>query len=136
MQKLACDICGGAIEMMAGGQRGVCTCCGMEYSVDRIKEIYSGMKVSVTGSTEDVEQWKASLKIYLKNFDFSAAENTARKILDANPSDKETIELYEKIQDWKLYETNGSILIRYRGCKKSVRNTIWYNRNWRKIFSR
>lgn len=58
MEKLKCDICGGRIEIEAGGRRGVCVNCGTAYSMDRMREMLSGVKVSVTGSNEDVEQWK------------------------------------------------------------------------------
>lgn len=36
--KLTCDICGGALEMNAGGQGAVCANCGLTYSMERLKE--------------------------------------------------------------------------------------------------
>lgn len=36
--KLTCDICGGELEMRAGGQGAVCANCGLAYSLERLKE--------------------------------------------------------------------------------------------------
>lgn len=39
MKKLLCDICGGPLEMKAGGKGAACAGCGMTYSVERLKEM-------------------------------------------------------------------------------------------------
>ena len=116
MQKLVCEICGGTIEIQPGGEMGMCSYCGTGYTIDRIKEIYSGMKVSITGSIEDIEQWKKALKVYLEHYDFDAASTTARKILDALPTDTETLDIFAKIQDWKWYEIKNNTLVMYHGA--------------------
>lgn len=115
MQKLVCDVCGGPIEMQAGGQNGICICCGIAYSLDRMREIYSGMKVSITGTKEDVEQWKTLLKRYISNCDFESAESIVKKILEANPNDEYAVDIYENLQDWKYYEIKNGVLIKYNG---------------------
>ena len=89
MNKLQCDICGGQIEMQSGGQNGICVNCGTAYSLDRMKELYSGMKVSITGSKEDVEQWRELLRRYYDSGDFQEAEKIVKKILEAIPSDED-----------------------------------------------
>lgn len=36
--KLTCDLCGGALEMDASGQKASCVNCGMEYTKERLME--------------------------------------------------------------------------------------------------
>ena len=36
--KLACDICGGELQMLSGGQAAVCATCGMNYPIERLRE--------------------------------------------------------------------------------------------------
>ena len=47
MSGIQCEICGGKIEMQAGGNKGICTKCGIVYSVERMRELYSGGPSSV-----------------------------------------------------------------------------------------
>ena len=117
---LRCDICGGSIEVQAGGKKGICENCGASYSLERMREIYSGMKVSVTGTKEDVEQWKRLVETYLHNLDFVAAESVVKKILEAVPSDRFANTLYSQLQDWKYYEVKNSVLIGYSGKQKEL----------------
>lgn len=37
--KICCDICGGELEMTAGGQSAVCKDCGMAHSVERVRQM-------------------------------------------------------------------------------------------------
>lgn len=37
--KIQCDICGGELVMLPGGKGGACKVCGMEHSVERIREM-------------------------------------------------------------------------------------------------
>lgn len=115
MEKLKCDICGGQIEMEAGGQRGLCVNCGTAYSLNRMREMFSGIKVFVTGSNEDVEQWKSPVNTYLKAGDFMAADQTVKKILEAFPGDVFANEIYAKLQDWKYLEIKNGVLLKYTG---------------------
>lgn len=36
--KLTCDLCGGSLQMNLGGQSATCTCCGLGYSMERLRE--------------------------------------------------------------------------------------------------
>ncbi len=36
---IKCDLCGGALTMLKGGQSAVCKNCGMEYSLERVREM-------------------------------------------------------------------------------------------------
>lgn len=121
MKKLVCDVCGGAIRMQEGGQLGICSCCGLEYTVERMREIYSGMKVSVTGSEDDVAQWKQLLNTYLNNFDYQAAEQTVKKILEAVPSDSFANDIYKKLLCcWKDMKVKNGVLLEYNGCSEEL----------------
>lgn len=44
--KLTCDLCGGELQMNAGGQDATCLNCGLTYSIERLKE-----KMAASGET-------------------------------------------------------------------------------------
>lgn len=118
-QMLRCDICGGTLKMQAN-REAVCECCGMAYSVERLKEKFNGLKVSVTGSSDDVEQWKMLVNTYLQQHDFIAAERIVKKILEAAPSDEFANNLYLVLQDWKYLEMANGVVIKYHGRTKDI----------------
>lgn len=120
MNKLICDICGGAIVVQAGGKYGICDSCGANYTLDRMREIASGIKVSQTGSKEDVEQWKTLLNTYLTAFDWDAAESTVKKILEAVPADEYSLDVYKKLQTWKDYVIKDETLLEYKGISNVI----------------
>ncbi len=120
MNKLICDICGGAIVVQAGGKYGICDSCGANYTLDRMREIASGIKVSQTGSKEDVEQWKALLNTYLTAFDWEAAESTVKKILEAVPTDEYSLDVYKKLQSWKDYVIKEGTMLEYKGISNAI----------------
>lgn len=115
IELLKCDICGGNIIIKPGGTSGVCNNCGANYSVERMREIYTGMKVSMTGTDEDIAQWRELTSTYLDHKDFYSAEETIKKILEADPSDPYAIDVYEKLQIWKCINISDDILQLYTG---------------------
>lgn len=117
MGKLRCDICGGQIEMQPD-KRGVCLNCGTSYSLDTMREMFTGVKVSVTGSNENVEQWRQLLDKYYSSGDFTEAERTVKKILEAIPNDAQASEKYEQLQVLKYMEIKNGILTSYSGAAK------------------
>lgn len=117
---LACDVCGGKITIQAGGKRAICEYCGAEYTIERLKEKFDGIKVSVTGSSDDVEQWKALTKTYVKNCDFESAEKTVKQILEASPEDEYANDLYAKLQELKYFEVRNGELVKYHGRSANV----------------
>ena len=121
MNKLVCDVCGGAIRMQPGGQLGICSCCGLEYTVERMQEIYSGMKVSVTGSDEDVKQWKILMHKYIQNCDYQAALPVVQKILEAVPEDEETNKIYDSLQELQYFDIRNGVLAKYNGRERIVK---------------
>ncbi len=121
MGQLKCDVCGGRITVQAGGEYGECESCGANYSLGRMREIASGVKVSVTGTKEDVEQWHALLDTYLRAFDYDAVESTVKKILEASPEDARANELYNKLRFARRYfEISNGILLKYTGTAEKV----------------
>lgn len=39
MRELQCNLCGGPLTVQAGGQRAVCGNCGLEYPMERLREL-------------------------------------------------------------------------------------------------
>ena len=117
MSKLRCDICGGQIEMQPD-KRGLCLNCGTSYSLATMKEMFSGVKVSVTGSSEDVEQWRQLLDKYYSAGDFTEAERVVKKILEAIPNDAQASEKYEQLQVLKYMDIRNGVLKKYSGNTK------------------
>lgn len=39
MAKIQCDLCGGELVMLVGGQKAACGNCGLEYPIERLREI-------------------------------------------------------------------------------------------------
>lgn len=120
MATLQCDICGGKIVVQAGGGVGECANCGASYSLERMREIVSGIKVSQTGSAEDVEQWRALLDRYYSAGDFSEAEKIVKKILEALPSDRDAGQKYEELQTLKYMDARNGVLLKYSGQAEEV----------------
>lgn len=114
MNKLKCDICGGQIEMQPD-KRGVCLHCGTFYSLATMKEMFSGVKVSVTGSDEDVAQWRKLVDRYYSSGDFPEAERIVKKILEAVPDDLWANNRYDELQVLKYMDVKNGVLERYTG---------------------
>lgn len=118
--RIACDVCGGPIQIKEGGKMGVCPYCQTEYMIERLREIANGSRISVTGSDGDIIQWKSMLDVYLDNCDYTAAESTARKILEANPQEESTLEIYKILQGSKMMDIQDGVLMRYSGMSENV----------------
>ena len=114
-QMLKCDICGGVLKMQAN-REAVCENCGMAYSIESLREKFNGLKISVTGSNEDVQQWRTLLQTYIYNCDYSAAETIVKKILEAVPNDSEALETYNNLQEWKYFDVRNGVLVGYSGA--------------------
>lgn len=115
MATLKCDICGGNIVVQAGGQMGECANCGAAYSLERMREIVTGVKVSQTGTAEDVEQWRALLSRYYNAGDFTEADRIVKKILEAVPDDEDAGKKYDELQILKYMEVKNGTLMSYTG---------------------
>ncbi len=49
--RICCDLCGGTLSMMAGGRRAVCQDCGIEYGIERLREILAAAREAVGQNT-------------------------------------------------------------------------------------
>lgn len=120
IKKIQCDVCGGKITIQKGGKFGTCEYCGTQYTIERMREIYDGMKVSVTGTVEDVKQWKMLLERYMDNCDYQAALSIVRKILEAVPDDYQAITIYQSLQELKFFDIRNGVLAKYTGKAEIV----------------
>ena len=118
--KLFCDVCGGGITMQTGGKSGICDNCGTKYSIERLREILKVTNANIVKHREDVDRWKSMLEIYLNNFDFIAAENAVKKILEVDNSSKDIQNLYKFLQVWKYLDIKHGVLIKYTGRAENV----------------
>lgn len=64
---------------MQPDKRGLCLNCGTHYSLATMKEMFYGIKVSVTGSSEDVEQWRQLMDKYYSSGDFLRGGENRKK---------------------------------------------------------
>lgn len=120
MQKLICDVCGGKIQIQAGGQEGVCENCGVSYSMARLREILNGVEVSRTSPAEDVQRWRKLAKKYYDALSFVDAENVVKKILEACPEDPAANQTYEELQVLKYLDICNGVVRSYSGSAKRI----------------
>ena len=130
MNKLCCDICGGALMMQSGGQTAICDSCGMQYSVERVREkvqeitgtvrVDGAVATRQTGTIEDVEQWRMLVRKYYNAGDFQAAEQIVKKILEAVPADIEANKMYDELQVLKFMEIKNGVLVKYTGLAETL----------------
>lgn len=119
MSKLQCDICGGSIVMQGGGQLAVCDSCGTQYSVERMREkvqeitgtvrVEGSVQSRQTGTNDDVEQWRALVKKYYSVYDYKAAEQIVKKILEALPTDIEANQQYDELRVLRQMEIDAGV---------------------------
>ena len=119
--KIECDICGGSVVIQAGGKSGVCERCGTKYSIERIREILNLSGIENVKTREDVDRWKSMLAMYLSSFDFVAAENAVKKILEVSNADNTDVQnLYKYLQVWKYLDIKHGVLTKYTGKADTV----------------
>lgn len=130
MKPLVCDICGGDLVVQAGGEKAVCSCCGIQYSLERIREkvleirgtvrVEGTVQTNQTGSREDVDQWRKLLEKYYAAGDFQSANQIVKKILEAIPNDPQANQMYDDLQVLKDLEVNNGTLVKYHGSAASI----------------
>ncbi len=127
---LQCDICGGTLQMDAGGKTATCINCGMTHSLERVREKVQEIKGSVkiegtvsarqTGTSEDIEQWRVLLDKYMSAGDFKHANDIVGKILEAAPADAQANAAYDELQVLKDMTIKNGVLERYNGKAPEV----------------
>lgn len=107
--KIKCDICGGELVMLAGGKGGACKVCGMEHSVERIREML-GMSEPVTEKAEEPVK-KAVKKELVKEVVTPAKveEPEIVEVDDVEIIEVDEVELVEEEEEYvELTETDES----------------------------
>lgn len=56
MGTIKCELCGGGLKIQAGGAGALCDSCGMEYSIERVKELISQNVETTTVSPSATQQ--------------------------------------------------------------------------------
>lgn len=51
--KLTCDLCGGDLQINMGGQGATCTTCGLNYTMDRLREMLNGSGLKVETAKQE-----------------------------------------------------------------------------------
>lgn len=130
MKPLVYDICGGDLVVQAGGEKAVCSCCGIQYSLERIREkvleirgtvrVEGTVQTNQTGSREDVDQWRKLLEKYYAAGDFQSANQIVKKILEAIPNDPQANQMYDELQVLKDLEVNNGTLVKYHGAASNI----------------
>ena len=114
MSKLRCDICGGQLEIQPD-KRGLCLNCGASYSLETMREMFSGVKASATNAGNDAGQQRQLLEKYYSTGDFAEAERICKRILEASPNDAFANEKYDKLQILKYMDIRNGVLVGYSG---------------------
>ncbi|MBQ7896803.1 MAG: leucine-rich repeat domain-containing protein [Clostridia bacterium] len=128
--KIKCDICGGELVMLPGGKGGACKNCGMEHSVERIREMLG----IAEQETEKKPVKKATPKKELARKAVTPpAPEEEPEILDVEDIEViEDVEIVEEIEEEReLTETSesdfvikkkfgGKLLVEYNGHAQRV----------------
>ena len=130
MARVGCDVCGGNLQMDAGGKTATCQFCGMQYSVERMREkiqeirgtvkVEGSVQARQTGTTEDVEQWRTLMHKYLEASDYQSAYDIIGKIMQAAPSDEECSKLYPLVRDYIDLKVADGKLFKYNGKRSEL----------------
>ncbi len=91
--KIKCDICGGELVMLSGGKSGACKNCGMEHSVERIREML--------GVVEETRVETAPVKAAKQN---AKSKTTAPAIEEPEVVDTEDIEILD-VEEIEILDT-------------------------------
>ena len=115
--------------MGSGGQKAVCSGCGLEYSVERLREKVSEQN-KIGGATlnieverptpETLEELLLLGKKYLKICDWENAIRVYEKILDKSPADEEAFDIINKLKVWKHMVVERGVLKKYSGTATEV----------------
>lgn len=123
---LYCDVCGCKLVMNAGGNTATCEFCGMEYSMERIREKAQALQTSSAtnnsqvSTRENIERLKSLLRKYMASFDYAEALKIANRMLEASPNDSETNKIYDNLQELQYFEVKNEVLVKYSGQAKNI----------------
>ena len=115
-----CDICGNELTMLAGGKGAACKVCGMEHSVERIREMLQEDNQNIVSTTEkvveeiDIAHTDKERKVFdVVEFEIVdgdvRADETEQELTESTDSD------FVMKKSWGMYELQG-----YRGNAQRV----------------
>lgn len=130
MAMLVCDVCGGNLQMDAGSKTATCQFCGMQYSVERMREkiqeirgtvkVEGSVQARQTGTSEDVDQWRDLMHKYMSACDYKNAYQMIGKILQAAPADEECVKLYPIVRGYCDFVVDNGVLVKYTGDRIEI----------------
>lgn len=101
MPALVCDICGGMLKVV-NGKIAICESCGMEHSLERVREKYLESKNVVhTDNAHLIDNYFAMAKDAFDAGNEEAAEEYCNKILEIDPTQSATCFLKGKAVGWQ-----------------------------------
>ena len=101
MSALTCDICGGKLKM-GKGKIAVCESCGMEHSVERVREKIQEIKGTVhVDSAHLVENFYSLATDAFQTGNYADAERYCNKILENDPRHTQAAFLKGKAVGWQ-----------------------------------
>lgn len=107
MASITCEICGGKLTIQSGGQVAVCDNCGMEYSIDRVRELLANPctpEKTVSNPAPQSDTHSQQVETYV---------NLARQAFETHRLDK-ALAYCDKIQEvnfneYRAYLVRGDI---------------------------
>ena len=91
---LQCDICGGELEIVSGGQSAICKSCGMPHSIERVREKVQEVrgKVSVEGPVmvsgiKTKTDLLKNAETFIELKEYEKAKDIYQKLMDEYPEE-------------------------------------------------
>ena len=109
MAALVCDLCGGKLIMGAGGI-ATCESCGMEHSVDRMKEKVQEIKGTVrVDNSHMIENYLEMANNAYDSSNHAEAESYCNKIIEIEPTNYKAWMLKGKASGWQSTLQNSRV---------------------------
>lgn len=106
MAALTCDICGGRLKM-GKGKIAICESCGMEHSVERVREKIQEVKGTVhVDNAHLIENFLSMAQDAYSTENYAEAERYCNKVLENDPSHAEASFLKGKAVGWQSNLSN------------------------------
>lgn len=106
MTKLTCDVCGGTLVIDAGGKTATCQFCGMQHSVERVREKMIEIRgsVSIEGNVSvsgvaNVEALLTRAQEFFEKDDYDKAREYYERVLDNEPDNLVAREGLKKLHE-------------------------------------
>lgn len=141
-KSLQCDICGGQLAMDSGGKTATCKACGMEHSIERVREKVQEIRgtVIIEGSVavQGVENQQDLLKnaeTYIKLGLYDKAVETYKKLTEKFPESVEGWWGCVKVSFLK-YEGNKSLKDLYDFVEHYAKIAIAIDKNYIELYDK